>query len=113
MRENGETPDVSRPLVMESGVSLAGKATGQRLQEVTVPRYSARIFDGNLPTIGRSRYIWAPTEGEAARQAQEWLRVVRATQSRMRSLDTWTISSRLSPHRAPEVILSGTIPAVT
>lgn len=109
MSENGNAPDVTRPLAMESGALPASARRHRQLQEVAVPRYSARIFDGNNPTLQRSRYVWAPDVAAAVEQVKQWLVVVRQTQSRMRTLDRWTVSARLSPHRAPEVIAAGEI----
>lgn len=76
-----------------------------------MPRYSAIIRDSNNRALKRSRYIWAPTPSEAADQCIGWLRLVRRTQSRMRTLDAWSIATRLSPHHEPEVVLAGFVPA--
>lgn len=76
-----------------------------------MPRYSAVIRSSNDRALKRARYIWAPTPSEAADQCVDWLLLVRRTQHRMRSLDLWSIATRLSPHHMPKVILSGHIPA--
>ena len=76
-----------------------------------MPRYSATIYQSDIPTLKRARYIWAPNRELAAQQAKDWGIMVRKTQFRMRHIDTWTIAERLSPHHAPEVVLSGQIPA--
>lgn len=76
-----------------------------------MPRYSAVIRSSNDPALKRARYIWAPDRESAAQQCQDWLILVRKTQYRMRSLDTWSIATQLSPHHMPRVVLSGTVPA--
>lgn len=74
-----------------------------------MPRYSVRIFSTSNPRGGKSRYVYALDQHEAEGHARAWLNVVRHTQRAYAGLNRWTVSAKLSPHHAPEIVASGGI----